>query len=128
MENIWDSWIGLPHEVGADPRNGKAACCLMMAQAIYEDAKLRFPTYRVPELLDLARREKWYELRHAFSAETDRLEEIESLALSLFENGSFGLGLGIVVGPRVILIPHHRVGVVCVPVNALPKLTYHRPK
>jgi hypothetical protein len=55
-------WIGLPHLVGADPRKGEGADCLLLSFALAEEAGLEHPPlpanlfrwYRLGKIGDLA--------------------------------------------------------------------------
>ena len=123
---MWRQWIGLPHEFGADPRDGKAADCLVMVWAILADAGIKCPKFR-QEWLDLARQGKWGVLQAMWEQNTQPLAKPEPHAVCLFENGPQGLGVGIVV-EQGLLIVHHKRGVHWVPIKAMQKLEYRRFK
>ena len=119
----WRPWLGLPHVIGADPAEGRGACCLLMAQALYRAAGRPFPD---PDpLLEHARRGMWGLLQLEFEKRCEPLPAPEPLALVLLRNPREGLGLGIHVGTH-LLMPHHRRGVVAVPVELLKPLSYCR--
>jgi hypothetical protein len=40
---FWRKWSGLPWGLGADPRDGRAACCFRTAQATREELGLPWP-------------------------------------------------------------------------------------
>jgi hypothetical protein len=125
MEPIYHSWLGLPHEVGADPRNGKAACCLVMARILLEEAGQEPPP--IEAWIDMARRGQWEPLRDAFHRHTEELAKPEPWALTLLDDPAIGLGLGTVIPGRMLLVPLHEKGVSAIPLFALPRdTTYHR--
>lgn len=127
----WKEWIGLPHQIGADPREGKAACCLMIAKIILEDGGMKFPVDE-NEIIDLAKKKLWPTLRLVFEKQTQFIETPEPYAVSLINNPSQGLGIGVVVeeaGNLFLLMPHHRRGVQAFPVKMLRSgFTFFRPK
>jgi len=98
----WHAWIGLPHEFGADPRQGKAADCLVMVA-------------------------EWDVLKLIWNQITETLDGPEPYAVCLFENGAAGLGVGIVVDDGVLIV-HHKRGVRWVPLKAIRKSEYCRFK
>jgi hypothetical protein len=119
----WQPWLGLPHIIGADPAEGRGACCLRMAAALYRAAGRPFPD---PDpFLELARRGQWGVLQIRFEKLSEPVEP-GPLALTLLRNPREGLGIGIHVGTH-LLMPHHRRGVVAVPVELLKPLAYRRP-
>lgn len=121
----WTAWIGLPHEIGADPREGKAACCLVMARILLRAAGLPFPEIE-DDLLALARAQQWPRLTRIFHEYVEPIPEPEPWAMTLVQNGPAGLGIGTVVPGPYVLLPHHRRGVKAIPIVALKQLNYHR--
>ena len=122
----WSDWVGLPHEVGADPLQGKSACCLQIAKILLSQEGLSTPP--IEPLLERARFRDWPGLTAAFNSLSEPLEGPEPLALTLITNGRFGLGLGVVVENGRLLVPHHRKGVVAIPLDLLKPLVYRRLK
>lgn len=122
---IWLDWVGLPHEVGADPRAGKGACCLVMARLLLTEAGRYFPPIE-DKLLALVRQSAWQSLTKKFAEYTEPLSDPEPWALTLIKNGPHGLGVGTVVPDGYLLLPHHRRGVTAVPMSVLRPLTFHR--
>lgn len=122
---LWTDWIGLPHQIGADPREGKAACCLVMARILLTNVGIPFPEIE-DQLLDLARAHQWTRLSKVFHEHTEPILKPEPWSLTLVENGPAGLGLGTVVPGPYLLLPHHRKGVTAIPIVVLRKLNYHR--
>jgi hypothetical protein len=126
----WTSWVGLPHEIGADPRQGNSACCVQIAKILLESQGIVFPV--CPDLIyRLAEEKNTTELRELFEQNTEKIETPKPYCLSLFLDESVGFGVGIVVPDHVngrlfLLIPHHRKGVLPVPVDVLPSLKFYR--
>jgi hypothetical protein len=123
----WSKWIGLPHEVGADPDDGVGIDCLMMAYKLRTAAGLYMPSLDATwfEMVDAG---QWQELR----AEWDRLMcpcDAEPYALLLHHQpGRLGVSIAIDGG---ILLVHHRRGAQWVPVDVaggLMELAYWRPR
>lgn len=125
IPGIWRQWLGLPHQIGADPTEGQGACCLRMAQALYAAAGRPFPNPQ--PFINLARCGEWRRLSFEFGRLCDPLPGPEPLALTLLRNPSEGLGIGIHLGTH-LLLPHHRRGVVAIPADQLKPLPYHRPR
>jgi hypothetical protein len=67
----WRDYIGLPHEIAADPRIGAAADCLLLAFVVQDELGIDHPE---PDerWFDLARAERWTALffRHAGEQKT----------------------------------------------------------
>lgn len=126
----WKRWIGLPHEIGADPRLGKAACCLRITQIILSDAGYRFP-FELNELYRLAKEKDIDAIARAFDSSTVSISAPEAYCMTLFTDERLGIGIGIVVpdeigGRLFLLVPHHRRGVMPVPVDILSSLKFAR--
>jgi hypothetical protein len=125
MAPIYHSWLGLPHEIGADPRDGHAACCLVMARILLEDAGQTPPP--IDDWIELARAGRWEPLRDAFYRNTEELPKAEPWSITLLDSPEEGLGIGTVVPGRLLLVPLHSRGVTALPLFALPAdTTYHR--
>ena len=124
----WKQWVGLPHEVGADPRQGKAACCLQITKIILEDAGYTFP-FEVEMFYRLASENNVDAIKRIFAEATTRIQAPDAYCVTLFTSESLGLGIGIVVpdeigGRLFLLVPHHRRGVMPVPVDILSSLEF----
>ncbi len=120
----WHPWLGLPHRIGADPRNGEACCCLRMAQIIMEEIG-RDPPEIDPRWENLARERRWTDLYEEFQliaikAAVD--EELWSL-VPLLTPASFGIG--VVVPDKLLLVVHHRQGLTTVPLLQLKSPLYY---
>lgn len=122
MQPIWKSWLGLPHVIGADPREGQGACCLVICKVLIEAAGNQAPS--IEHWLELARQEHWIELQLAFDEHCAPVSTPRLHAMTLIRNGSNGLGLGIVVEGEMLLLPHHSKGVIVLPTQKLRLLQY----
>jgi hypothetical protein len=120
----WKRWIGLPHQFGADPEDGKAADCLLMVWRILDDAGIDHPGFDA-YWLEMARQKRWAELETLWRDGTMQLDNPEEHAVTLFRNGPNGLGVGIVVDDGLLLV-HHRRGVRWVPFDFMPELRFYR--
>lgn len=123
---MWKDWIGLPHEFRADPRDGKAADCVVMVWAVLEEAKIKCPDFQ-NDWLDLAEAGRWDAIQTIWEQGTEPLDKPEPYAICLFDNGPIGLGFGIVVDDGVLIV-HYKRGVHWVPFRALQKVEYCRFK
>lgn len=110
MSDSWRDWLGLPHVIGADPRDGQGACCLVMAAVLHEQAGTPFRPGLVADLLTLVRAKAWDSLRQQFNARTEADLDPRPLSMTLIQN-SKTLGIGIMVEDTVLLVPHHLRGV-----------------
>lgn len=122
----WHSWLGLPHRLGADPREGEACCCLKMAHIMMTDLGLNPPDIKT-YWKDLARQHRWSDLYEEFqlvTVESPNAEELWTL-VPLMTPMSFGIG--VVVPDRLLLGVHHRQGVTTVPLDKLRTPSYHTP-
>jgi hypothetical protein len=123
----WRHWIGLPHEIGADPREGRAACCVRMAQILLRNAGLPAPDLE-PEWFTHAAEGRWDYCRSIFHDLTEPTPERELWTMAWVTNGPKGFGIGTVVQGDRLLIPHHRKGVFAIPISLLKPLSYFRVK
>jgi hypothetical protein len=126
MTADWRPWLGLPHEIGADPRDGKAACCLVMATVLLAEAGLHPPD--PAPWISFARRGDFTSIQLEVEKYFEPVPFPELLSFTLLRNGIHGLGVGIVVEPNTLLLVHHRKGVIAMPINQLRLLQYNRLK
>lgn len=124
---IWRDWIGLPHEIGADPREGKAACCLRMTWILLSEAGVLLPPFQ-ESWLTLAHAGRWGELEAVFRKHTELLPGPEPWSITMIQNGKAGLGVGVFLPEGYLLLPHHRRGVLAAPLHILRPLQFHRVK
>lgn len=124
---IWLKWIGLPHQIGADPNDGKAACCLRMAVHVLRNAGRQPPEDAVIDRwVDLARGEQWPLLERAFLDHCVPTQARDLWSVVLITNGPRkALGLGVVIPDDLLLFPHHRRGVMAAPLKLLRPLTHY---
>jgi hypothetical protein len=103
--DFWEPWIGLPHEFGADPRDGVAACCLVTAQATSENLGLPFPSSLVPDLLAMASSGQTEALEAEYLARTEGVVRPVAGDLLLLRTGQpdHPLGIGVLVSDRIML-------------------------
>lgn len=118
----WSVWRGLPHEIGADPRDGLAACCLVIAVLVLESHGVKAPP--VAPLVAAAKRADWDALEDVFLTHCVPISEPVVPSITLLRN-SFGLGIGSVIAPNTLLTVDHKRGVITLPINRLRFLQYH---
>jgi hypothetical protein len=122
----WSDWLGLPHRIGADPREGKAACCLVIARIVLQDAGLATPP--IDQMIEQAQAGDWIPLQRQFYSFCEATTAPELHSITLLRNGAAGLGVGTIVAPNTLLTLHHRRGVIALPVNRLRLLKFYRVK
>jgi hypothetical protein len=125
MTLAWHNWIGLPHWLGADPRDRYGACCLRMAYALHEAAGTPMPPFQA-EWLVMARDGKWNDLEAAFHSITSPIEGPRLWSLIPI-TGHKKFGIGVVVQDQMMLTPHHQRGVMAIPLRCVPDATFHWP-
>jgi len=116
---IWYPWLGLPHQFAADPRDGKAADCLVMVWAVLEAAKAPYPSWN-PQWLEMARTGRWKRLRALWARVTVPLPQPLEHAVFMRQRG-----VGVVTNGGLLTV-HHRRGVCWVPYGALGPVEYRR--
>lgn len=115
-------WVGLPYRLGADPRDGQGACCLMMAIAIHEELGLPMPLRpQVEAWVQAARHGRWLELARAFKCWTRPATIIRPGTMALTSQKDGGIGIATAVDSSYLLIPFHDDGV-----RAVPRRTFRR--
>ena len=108
-------WTGLPHVVGADPRDGEGACCLKVAQVIHQELGLPFPTEQVEIWLSLARARQWARLRAAFIDNTVPAANCRPGTMAQVNRSDGTFGIATAVDDRYLLVPVHDRGLAAVP-------------
>jgi hypothetical protein len=124
MTSDWRQWLGLPHEIGADPREGRAACCLVITTLLLTEAGLQPPD--PGPWIEMARRGDYASIQLEVERYFEPIENPELLSFALIRNGIHGLGVGIVVEPNTLLLVHHKKGVIALPIDRLRLLQYNR--
>ena len=120
----WKRWIGLPHKFGADPEDGVACDCLLMAWRVLDHAGVKHPDFNA-YWLEMAKQKRWLELETLWRDGTIELEAAEPHAVTLMRNGPNGLGVGIVVDDGLLIV-HHKRGVRWVPLDYMPHLRFYK--
>jgi hypothetical protein len=125
---FWRKWVGLPWEWGADPRDGKAACCFRTAQAAREELGMPWPSDRMGDWYKRARSGEWTGLRWDWGDATDSLDLPEAGALIRFDNLDLSFGLGVLATPEILITVRHRGRLVVAPFSAFQSLPLYRLK
>lgn len=122
----WQQFLGLPHALAADPLEGQAADCLLLALRVMEEAGIAHPPVD-PHWFALAEAHRWADIQAIFEEFTEPVAEAEPYALALITNGAAGMGVGIFI-ENGLLITHHKRGVVWVPQKHLKPMQFYRVK
>lgn len=119
----------LPHQIGADPDDGRGIDCLMMAAKIRRDAGLSSPPLD-PQWFELAATGRWAEL-DAEWRRVCRPCRLEPYALILHSQPSGLMGIGVVIDDGVLIV-HHRRGAQWLPMDIaaqiIQPLNFWKPK
>lgn len=108
--SFWLDWVGLPWRLGADPRDGKGACCFRTAQAAREALLLPWPADEMARWYELAQAGAWELLREDWKTMT-YMEEGPTRAGQLvkFDRDDGGFGLGVMASETALItVPEHR--------------------
>ncbi len=125
---FWHDWIGLPWQLGADPREGQAACCFRTAQAVREGLGMPWPAFAMAEWYHLARAGHWEALGIDWSAMTEPIEKPEVGALIRFANTDESFGVGVLPNERTFITVRHHGRLIAGPVSACGNLKLYRLK
>lgn len=123
---FWRNWVGLPWELGADPRGGQAACCFATAQAARECLGMPWPAHLMPEWYRLARAGRWERLRLDWAAMTQPIRKPEIGALIRFDNNDDSFGVGVLASEGTFITVRHHGRLVAGPLSACGKLRLYR--
>jgi len=115
---FWRKWSGLPWELGADPRDGKAACCFKTAQAVREALGMSWPAERMDAWYESARSGAWSDLRWDWDDITRPIEKPEAGALIRFDNNDDSFGVGILPDVRTMITVRHNGRLIVGPYSA----------
>ena len=107
MTPFWASWVGLPWQWGADPRQGKAACCFRSTQAVREMLHLPWPGDRMADWYRIAGAGGWALLRQEWSQLTVETNKPQAGTLLRLDNEDMSFGVGALVRPDAALIVRH---------------------
>jgi hypothetical protein len=120
---FWTHWVGLPWALGADPRDGKAACCFRTAQAIREGLGMPWPARRMQNWYSAARRGDWDRLLQDWEEITAPTETPAAGTLIRFDNPSDGsFGVGVLPDERSFITVRHYGRLIAGPISACRKL------
>lgn len=125
---FWRKWVGLPWELGADPRDGKAACCFRTVQAAREELGLPWPSERMSDWYTKARHGHWETLNRDWELMTRITREPVAGALLRFENVGESFGLGVLVEPEIAVTVRHRGRLIVASRRVLGPLTLYQLK
>jgi hypothetical protein len=129
-------FLGLKHEFGADPKDGKAADCLLLCFALLDEAGIHRPQFK-PEWIDMAKAGLWQPLEVTWNNLTSPVKTIEAGCVALHWNRPTRnhprLGICTVVedsGNLGVVMIHTRKGVVWLPLTTpgLPQFNFRRFK
>lgn len=123
---FWRKWVGLPWAWGADPRDGKAACCFRTAQAAREELGLSWPAEHMDAWYKAASAGCWMGLRDDWDQLTTPTERAEAGALLRFDNNDGSFGLGVLVEAEIVVTVRHRGRLVVAPRKPLGSLMLYR--
>jgi len=114
MKNTWRNYIGLPHEIGADPRIGAAADCLLLVFAVQDELGIPHPE---PDerWFDLARKGETRVLCEMFFAATEIVSEVKDGCFTLLTAGTEKLGFAVRIDGGALTVNEKRGGVIWIP-------------
>ena len=123
---FWLKWVGLPWAWGADPREGRAACCFRTAQAAREELGLPWPSEYMDDWYRAASAGYWMGLRNDWDRLTARTREPEAGVLLRFDNKDGSFGLGVLVEPEVVVTVPHQGRLLVAPRKPLGPVTLYQ--
>lgn len=115
---FWRKWSGLPWQLGADPRDGKAACCFRTAQAVREELGMPWPADLMRHWYAEAGRGAWRGLGEDWDGMTEQVERPEAGALIRFDRGDGSFGIGVLPDEKTFITVRHYGRLVIGPVTA----------
>jgi hypothetical protein len=127
-------YLGLKHEFGADPRDGKAADCLLLCFTLLDEAGIYRPELD-PHWMDMALIGLWPSLETVWNNHTSPVNAVEAGCVALHWNRPNSkhprLGISTVVednGNLGVVMIHARKGVVWLPLTTpgLPQFNFRR--
>lgn len=123
---FYRKWVGLPWELGADPRYGKAACCFRTAQATREALGMFWPASWMEHWYARARRGDWEGLRLDWDRMTEPIERPETGALIRFDHDDGSIGVGVLPDDKTFITVRHCGRLIVGPVSACGQLKLYR--
>lgn len=127
MTTFWRQWVGLPWELGADPRDGRAACCFRTVQAVREALGLPWPSDRMAGWYRQASSGAWDNLRQAWDELTEPTQAKEPGTLIRFDNGN-SFGVGALLTSDIFVTVRHHGRLIVGPRSACGNLSLYRLK
>jgi hypothetical protein len=127
-------FLGLKHEFGADPKDGKAADCLLLCFTLLDEAGIYRPEFK-PEWMKMAEAGLWQSLETAWNNLTSPVNAVKAGCVALHWNRPTRnhprLGISTVVedsGNLGVVMIHARKGVVWLPLTTpgLPQFNFRR--
>lgn len=129
-------YLGLKHKFGADPRDGKAADCLLLCFALLDEGGIPRPAMN-PEWIEMAKAGFWNSLEIAWNNHTTAIDKPEPFAVSMhwnrprLDHPRLGICTLVESGhtPGIVMI-HARKGVVWLPLSTpgLPSFQFRKFK
>lgn len=129
-------YLGLKHEFGADPKDGKAADCLLLCFTLLDEAGIYRPQLD-PRWMDMAASGLWGSLETCWNNHTRPADTIEPGCVALTRNrrnnSHARLGISTILaqdGSLGVVMIHARKGVVWLPLSTpgLPQFNFRRFK
>lgn len=121
-------WVGLPWAWGADPRDGRAACCFKTAQAAREELGLRWPADRMDGWYEKARQGLWCALRDEWDEFTEPAYCPVAGALLRFDSRDGTFGLGVMAQDEIVITVRHHGRLLVAPRRALSPINLYQLK
>ena len=123
---FWRKWSGLPWGLGADPRDGRAACCFRTAQATREELGLPWPAELMKGWYAAAHSGDWDLLRRDWHSLTEPIEKPEAGALIRFDRGDGSFGIGVLPDERTLITVRHYGRLIVGPLASCGKMNLYR--
>jgi hypothetical protein len=117
-------WVGLPHEIGADPDDGVAADCLVMTSKVLKSQNLFCPPLN-PNWFEMARQERWDSLYREWGRLMEKTDDISNGCVYMHSDKEQLFGLGVFIDGGFLIVRHTK-GVAWIPVSLIQKPNYWR--
>lgn len=125
---FWSRWVGLPWVLGADPRDGRAACCFRTAQATREEMGLPWPADRMERWYSDASQGVWEGLMWDWLDLAEPIEKPEPGGLIRFDNPDGTFGVGVLPDDQTLITVRHHGRLIAGPLSACGRLKLFRLK
>jgi len=120
--SFWTPWVGLPWELGADPRLGRAACCFKTAQAVREALGLPWPASQTELWYAEAQLGAWDGLRRDWDELAAPTDCPQPGTLIRFDNLDGSFGVGVLPDERTLVTVRHRGRLIAGPLSVCSSL------